>query len=559
MDRKVGQEYTMVAFLPDGKKLLWQGEDNGSFALWDSGTGELLRSFRVPKGKTRPVALSPDGKWIASLDVSGKDPPYWGLWDAATGKEFRKLPAPVGSEIGVSNEPVFSPDGKKLASSGDCDGLIHMWDLETGKDLALTGEQRAVVCAVGFSSDGREVLTGCMDGGVRVWDTETGAGRRRIAVDGDAGVPALGTITFSRDRRTALATGFGRDADIWDISSGNRRASLCGFGYPAWDATFAPDGKMLATLGEGLEGVQLWDADAGKKTALISVGGVEDAQLAFSPDGKTLAVERRSSSMDGAWYLEMALWDVTLGKRIRQWPPRPGFVPCELLFAPDGRSVLRSQIRELNRFDPASGKEQPALRVPEDASADERLSCQAYSPDGRTLAAGTDRGDVYLWEASTTKLRGVLKGHHNGVVCLDFSPDGARLISGGQDTTALVWNLTGLKDDKEPKKLTPERLSALWDDLADADAGKAYRAGWRLASDPEASVPFLRKRLRPAEVDADAVARALAALDSDDFDEREAASRRLAKLGDLAGPALRTALEGKPSDEARRRMEELVR
>ena len=227
MDRKVGQEYTMVAFLPDGKKLLWQGEDNDSFALGHRDR-RTLRSFRVPKGKTRPVALSPDGKWIASLDVSGKRSALTGAWrDAATGKEFRKLPAPVGSEIGVSKEPVFSPDGKKLASSGDCDGLIHMWDLETGKDLALTGEQRAVVCAVGFSSDGREVLTGCMDGGVRVWDTETGAGRRRIAVDGDAGVPALGTITFSRDRRTALATGFGRDADIWDISSGNRRVLPC--------------------------------------------------------------------------------------------------------------------------------------------------------------------------------------------------------------------------------------------------------------------------------------------------------------------------------------------
>ena len=50
----------------------------------------------------------------------------------------------------------------------------------------------------------------------------------------------------------------------------------------------------------------------------------------------------------------------------------------------------------------------------------------------------------------------------------------------------------------------------------------------------------------------------MAALDSNDFDEREAASRRLAALGDLVGPALRTALEGKPSDEARRRLEELL-
>ena len=69
----------------------------------------------------------------------------------------------------------------------------------------------------------------------------------------------------------------------------------------------------MATLGEGLEGVQLWDADSGKKTAPISVGRVEGAQFAFSPDGKTLAIERRSASTDGAWSLELAFWDATLG------------------------------------------------------------------------------------------------------------------------------------------------------------------------------------------------------------------------------------------------------
>ena len=187
------------------------------------------------------------------------------------------------------------------------------------------------------------------------------------------------------------------------------------------------------------------------------------------------------------------------------------------------------------------------------------MSCLAFSPDGKTLAAGSWSGMVYLWEVGTTKVRAVLTGHRADVWSLDFSPDGARLISGSRDTTALIWDLTDMKDEKDAKILTPERLTALWDDLADADAGKAYRAGWRLASDAEASVAFLRKRLRPAEVDADVIAKALASLDSDDFEEREAASRRLAKLGDLAGPALRTALEGKPSDEARRRMEELVR
>ena len=55
------------------------------------------------------------------------------------------------------------------------------------------------------------------------------------------------------------------------------------------------------------------------------------------------------------------------------------------------------------------------------------------------------------------------------------------------------------------------------------------------------------------------IAKLLAALDGDDFEGREKASRGLAELGDLAGPAVRQALAGKPSPEARRRLEQLAR
>jgi hypothetical protein len=159
---------------------------------------------------------------------------------------------------------------------------------------------------------------------------------------------------------------------------------------------------------------------------------------------------------------------------------------------------------------------------------------------------------------STARLRTVLTGHRNGIASLDFSPDGRRLLSGSSDTTALIWDLTGLADDKGAKTLTPERLAALWDELADADAGKAWRAGWRLAADPAASVPFLQKRLRPAEVDAKRMTELLAALDGDDFEAREQATRELARLGDLAGPAIRQALGGSPPPEARGRLEGLA-
>ena len=508
----------------------------------------------------RPVAWSPDGKWVASFDESDHGPPCFGLWDAATGTEVHRLTGLAGDDPG---EPVFSPDGKQFAAVVGGDGLIHMWDVETGKDLSLVGEHKGEVCAVGFSRDGREVLTGSRTG-----PSACGTPKR-----GPCGVGSRrGRAPTEPMRRVALRGS--RDGNCV-------RVSRCGRdGFPLSDLPlgYGVGGKArysgrtsVRSLERGNHvgrqdacnlvaecGAQLWDVGTGKRGSLVATGTSLGAELAFSPDGKTLAAVNPLVSPSGEPLTGISLWDMASGKRGRQWTRDLGIVGSGLLFSPDGRTVAMNQVREVDRWDAASGKELAALPVPKGAPSAEALTCLACSADGQTWAAGGATGDVYLWEMATAKLRGVQKGHRSWITSLDFSPDGAQLISGSVDTTALVWDLTGLADNKEAEKLTPERLAALWDDLADADAGKAYRAGWRLASDPEASVPFLSKRLRPAEVDAGAVAKALAALDSNDFDEREAASRRLAALGDLVGPALRTALEGKPSDEARRRLEELL-
>ena len=84
------------------------------------------------------------------------------------------------------------------------------------------------------------------------------------------------------------------------------------------------------------------------------------------------------------------------------------------------------------------------------------MNCIAYSPDGKTLAAGCGTGVICLWEVSTAKVRAVLAGHRDSISSLDFSPDGARLISGSRDATALIWDLTGIADESDGKTLKPE-------------------------------------------------------------------------------------------------------
>jgi hypothetical protein len=95
--------------------------------------------------------------------------------------------------------------------------------------------------------------------------------------------------------------------------------------------------------------------------------------------------------------------------------------------------------------------------------------------------------------------------------------------------------------------------------LRNDDAGQAYGAVWTLVASPEQSVPLLQDHLRPVpRPDARIVARHLSDLESADFTVRQRAAEELAKFGDAITPALRRALEGKPSLEVSRRVQELL-
>jgi hypothetical protein len=134
-----------------------------------------------------------------------------------------------------------------------------------------------------------------------------------------------------------------------------------------------------------------------------------------------------------------------------------------------------------------------------------------------------------------------------------FSPDGKRIATISQDGV-LIWGLAGEGMEVSIPKDLPS-----WNALADADAGKAYRAIATLVADPKQAVPLLQKQLLPAPVpDPQRVARLIADLDGKEFAERQKAAEELEKLGPTAESALRQALAGNPSLEMRRRLEQLL-
>jgi hypothetical protein len=181
-----------------------------------------------------------------------------------------------------------------------------------------------------------------------------------------------------------------------------------------------------------------------------------------------------------------------------------------------------------------------------------------FSPDGRLLArVGKDR-TIELWEVLTGKVRRRFRGHQGGITPLAFSPDGKVLLSGSNDTTVLIWDVAR-RQEQRAGRLSETDLQILWRALAGDDAESADRAVCTLAAIAEQSVPFLERHVRPARVaEAERMTRLIADLDNDAFAVRERAMRELAGLGEQAETALRQALQGSPTPEARRRIEALL-
>src|SRR5262249_2020688 len=148
------------------------------------------------------------------------------------------------------------------------------------------------------------------------------------------------------------------------------------------------------------------------------------------------------------------------------------------------------------------------------------------------------------------------QGHQGAISSVAFSPDSRRLLSGGRDTTALLWAVLPENPPLPPSWKDAEKL---WLDLG-GPPDQAYRIVWALIAHPDRAIEVLTKRLQPDEGATDKEIRELITnLSAAKFAQRDVAIRRLKEIGTRSLPALEQALKKAPDLETGRRIQELLK
>jgi len=263
------------------------------------------------------------------------------LWDIARGKEIRRLHAdtlpvlPHDTKLldppGDIQRVAFAPDGRHVLFGG-ANGLLGLWDVDTGNVVRRFVGHTIYVDGVAVSRDGKQALSAGTEGTVRLWDMATGRELQRMAGHTDG----LSSVAFSPDGTRALSGSRDHTMRLWDLRKGEQiRAPFLGHSdCVLWTVVFMPDGQQALSIDST---VRLWDLNGDppdrRQLRTFDAHTAPVLDVAVSSDGRRIL----SGSVDGT----ARLWDRFTGREIATLVGHRNWIQAVAL-TPDGRFALTS-------------------------------------------------------------------------------------------------------------------------------------------------------------------------------------------------------------------------
>jgi WD40 repeat protein/serine/threonine protein kinase len=435
---------------------LWQAK------LWNAHDGSLVHALAGHQAEVTAVAFSPDDRWLFSGDRAGRCV----LWDRETGAEVARF-----WDDDQINAAVFLPDGQTLLTANNYDA-VRQWHVPDGREInQRVWRHPDSVVSLAVDRAGQWALTGCDDGGVRLWNVTEGRLVRSLPVQGGPAAMAENLRRLMKDfrwneqqlaERSKVPAAF-----VSDLLAGKatappavaQRLAAALEVRPAqlWKTVFSvavsPDGTRGLTVGATDRVVRLWNladgseiaypaGEAGPGPFLDLAGDVLRGLVwsaSFSPGGDRVVTVGGDSAR---------LWDLDRSvpasrRELMAFSPH-GAVAAACLSPNQTYLATGSWDNTARVWQAATGQMIQRLGKTLEGAPNEHqgnVNCVDFSPDGRILLTASEDGTVKLWSVGDWKLLKTLRGHQAGVLHAVFSHDGRRVLSSSRDKTARIWDV----------------------------------------------------------------------------------------------------------------------
>lgn len=408
-----------IMFSPNGKVLALASND--SIRLLSPKSGKLLRIFdNYSSTSITSLAYSPDGSIIAS----GTFDQRIHLWDSQTGDLLKTLFA----HSGFIEDLTFSPDGTKLAAASNIpflNGSIDIWDIEAGKMIHSYRNFSRYINSLSYSPDGKYLASTSEDEGIQLWDTQPGKLKQTLELENY--YPSILRLAYSSDAKTIASASVAPEIILWDVDTGKVKHTLKDIQLNS-ALTFNRNG-IITTSTDGSQSIKIWNSSSGSLIKTLEGKSIKGGLLshAYSPDGKTLA---SFGTIDNT----LSFWDVQTSKLIRSVTTKNYY--GDLAYSPDGKYLAGNESSVgIFLLNSDTGE------VVESLKTDSEISTFLFSPDGEFIASASFDNTIYIWDLRSLKIIKEFKSHTNSVMSLAFSPNGKRLASGSEDRTIKIWDM----------------------------------------------------------------------------------------------------------------------
>ncbi|MBD2459081.1 AAA-like domain-containing protein [Nostoc sp. FACHB-87] len=429
-----------MCFSPSGE-ILAVGSTKGILKLWQvssQGEGKEIVSLQAHKETIRSVAFNLNGKLLASASGDGTIKILklnnQGIYEDFKCLDIKDLENIIKRDKDKKhwiNSISFSPCVQKKIVSGNADGTVRIWNINTGENKKLSGHKDWVNC-VCFSPDGKRIASSSRDNTVIIWGAN---GEKIMTIQGYAWITS---VIFHPKQHSILAiAGDDNKVKLFNLDEAkflnndkileDRQALQVFSGHTAWVSalSFNQTGETIASV-SGDNSIRIWSLH--KLNSFKHTNWVNS--VSFDSDGRILA----SGSSD----CTIKLWNLK-GELIQTLKGHKKGV-MSVRFSPDGYLLASGgddcTIKIWKRDHNSQFQELFTLK-----SHSRSVKSVRFNRKGNLLASGSDDSKIKLWNPYTGEEIHTFLGHTKGVRSVRFSPDDTLLASGSDDTKVIIWKI----------------------------------------------------------------------------------------------------------------------